>query len=102
MVKNWPLHHDKAPSHVSFFTRELFTKSNMIVIPCPPYLPDLAPCYFCRYHHSETVEVIEAESQVMLNTLTEHGFQDAFKRWQKCWEWCICVKGNYFEGYGGQ
>jgi hypothetical protein len=29
--------------------------------------------------HFDTNEVIEAESQAVLNTLTEHGFQDAFK-----------------------
>jgi predicted helicase len=26
------------------------------------------------------IEVIKAESQVVLNTITEHDFQDAFKR----------------------
>jgi hypothetical protein len=50
----------------------------------------------------DTIEVIEAESQAMLNNLTEHNFQDAFKKWQKCWEWCICVEGDYFKGDGGQ
>jgi hypothetical protein len=35
--------------------------------------------------HLDT-EVIEAETQVVLNTLTEHDFQDAFKKWQKRWE----------------
>jgi hypothetical protein len=30
--------------------------------------------------------VIEAESQAALNTITEHYFQDAFKKWQKFWE----------------
>jgi hypothetical protein len=29
--------------------------------------------------------VIEAESQAVLNTLTEHDFQDEFKKWQKRW-----------------
>jgi hypothetical protein len=29
--------------------------------------------------HFDTTEVIEAESQAVLNTLTEHDFQDAFK-----------------------
>jgi hypothetical protein len=29
--------------------------------------------------HFDTLEVIEAESQAMLNTLTEQDFQDAFK-----------------------
>jgi hypothetical protein len=44
----------------------------------------------------------EAELQAVLNTLTEHDFQDAFKKWQKHWEWCICAEGDYFEGDGGQ
>jgi hypothetical protein len=33
--------------------------------------------------HFDTTEVIEAESHAVLNTFTEHGFQDAFKKWQK-------------------
>jgi hypothetical protein len=37
--------------------------------------------------HFDTPEVIEAESQVVLNTLTEHGFKDAFKKRQKRCEW---------------
>jgi hypothetical protein len=52
--------------------------------------------------HFDTSEVIEAESQVVLYTLTEHDFQETFKKWQKRWEWCICVEGNYFKGDGGQ
>jgi hypothetical protein len=31
--------------------------------------------------HFDTTEVIEVESQVVLNTITEHNFQDAFKKW---------------------
>jgi hypothetical protein len=45
---------------------------------------------------------MEAESQMVLNTFTEHDFQDAFKKWQKHWEWCIHAYGDYFEGDGGQ
>jgi hypothetical protein len=33
--------------------------------------------------HFDTIEVIEAESQAVLNTLTEHNFQDAFKKMAK-------------------
>jgi hypothetical protein len=47
-----------------------------------------------------TVKVIEV--QEVLNTLTEIIFQDAFKKWQKCWDWCICMEGAYFKGDGGQ
>jgi hypothetical protein len=45
--------------------------------------------------------VIETESQAVLNTLTEHDSQDAFKKWQKRWGG-ICAEGDYFEGDGGQ
>jgi hypothetical protein len=34
----------------------------------------------------DITEVIKAESRVVLNTLTNHNFQDAFKKWQKNWE----------------
>jgi hypothetical protein len=45
---------------------------------------------------------MEAESQAVLNTLTEQDFQDTFKKWQKRWERRIRVEGNYFEGDSGQ
>jgi hypothetical protein len=50
----------------------------------------------------DTIEVIEAESQALYNTHTEHDFQDAFKKWQKRWEQCIQAKRVYFESDGGQ
>jgi transposase len=60
----------------------------MTVIPHPPYSPDLASATFLfpqlkiklKGPHFDTVEVIESESQAVLNTLTEHNFQDAFKK----------------------
>jgi hypothetical protein len=36
--------------------------------------------------HFDTTEVIKAESQAVMNILSEHDFQDAFKRSQKRWE----------------
>jgi hypothetical protein len=32
-----------------------------------------------KSRHFDTIEVMEAESQAVLNTLTEHDFQDGFK-----------------------
>jgi hypothetical protein len=52
--------------------------------------------------HFDTIEVIQAESQAVLNTLVEHDFQDAFKKWQKLWERCVRPEVDYFEGDGGQ
>jgi hypothetical protein len=39
--------------------------------------------------------VIETELQVILNTFKEHDFKDAFKKWQKLWEWCTCTDGGW-------
>jgi hypothetical protein len=55
-----------------------------------------------KVRHFDTLEVIETEFQVVLNILTEHNFQDSFKKWQKRWEWCILAERYYFEGVGGQ
>jgi hypothetical protein len=38
--------------------------------------------------------MIETESQAVLNTLTVHDFQDAFKKWQNRWERCIRTDGS--------
>jgi hypothetical protein len=75
----------------------------MTIIPHPPSSPDFASCDFSLFsrfkaklkvHHVDTIEVTEAESQVVLNTLAEHDFQDAFRKWQKRWEQCIHEKGT--------
>jgi hypothetical protein len=51
--------------------------------------------------HFDIIEVIEAESQAMLNTLTEQDFQDASLKWQKRWDRCKRAEGDYFEGDDG-
>jgi hypothetical protein len=42
--------------------------------------------------HFDTNEMIEAESQALLNTLTELDFQDVFNNQQKRWERCILTR----------
>jgi hypothetical protein len=73
--KNWVLHYDKSPSNISFFTREFLTKHNMTVVPHPPYF-SLFPRVKIKLkgRDFDTIEMIEAESHAMLNTLTEHDF----------------------------
>ncbi|UYV79390.1 hypothetical protein LAZ67_17002447 [Cordylochernes scorpioides] len=44
--KNWLLHHDNAPAHTSLLVRDFLTKNNTLMMPQPPYSPDLAPCDF--------------------------------------------------------
>jgi hypothetical protein len=99
------MHHDNTMSDTSFFIRKLLTKNKVALVPQPLFSPDLAACDFslklsCR--HFDTIEMIEAESLVDLNTLIENDFQNGFKNWRKCWEWCICTEGDYVEGDGDQ
>jgi hypothetical protein len=53
----------------------------MSLIPHPPYFSVFPIENKTEDCHFDTVEVMEAESQAVLNTLTEHNFQNAFKKW---------------------
>jgi hypothetical protein len=53
----------------------------------------------CRF---DTTEEIQTESQRVLDTLTEKGFQAVFQKWRRRWDRCLHAGGNYFEGDGGQ
>ncbi|UYV68865.1 hypothetical protein LAZ67_6001340 [Cordylochernes scorpioides] len=44
--KNWLLHHNNAPAHTSLLVRDFLAKNNILMMPQPPYSPDLAPCDF--------------------------------------------------------
>jgi hypothetical protein len=93
------MHHLTLP----FLPGNFFNKNNMTVVPHPPYF-SFFPLLKVRLRgsHFHTFEVIEAGSQEVMNILTDHEFEDAFKMWQKCWELCIHAEGDYFEGDGGQ
>jgi hypothetical protein len=52
--------------------------------------------------HFGTNEVIEAEPQAVLNTLTKDDFQNAFKNGRSACEQRIRSEGHYFENDGGQ
>jgi hypothetical protein len=100
--KNWLLHYDNTLSHTSVCTREFFTKSNRTVVHHAPYSPLFTQLKIkLKGCHSDTT-VIKAEWHMVLNTFTEHDFQDAFKKWQKRWKRCIRAEGDYFKGDGDQ
>jgi hypothetical protein len=62
----------------------------MIVVPHPPYFSLFSQLTIkLKGPHFDTTEVVDPESQAVLNSLTEHGFQDAFKEWLERWERCI-------------
>ncbi|UYV71906.1 hypothetical protein LAZ67_9001019 [Cordylochernes scorpioides] len=44
--KNWLLQHDNAPAHTSLLVRDFLAKNNTLMMPQPPYSPELAPVTF--------------------------------------------------------
>jgi histone-lysine N-methyltransferase SETMAR len=77
----------------------------------PPYSPDLTPYDFFLFpkmklklkgRRFDIIEEIQAESQRLLDTLTEKHFQEAFQKWRRGRDWYLHAGGNYFEGDGGR
>jgi hypothetical protein len=48
------------------------------------------------------VSGIQRELQVVLDSIKENDFHDAFGVWKKQWDSCIFSQGDYFEGDGSQ
>jgi histone-lysine N-methyltransferase SETMAR len=89
---NWLLHHDNAPAHMSQKTTEFVTNNNMVIVPHPPYMPDLAPCDFALFPKLkmklnercfEAGSDIQRELQVVLDSIKENYFHGAFEAWKK-------------------
>jgi histone-lysine N-methyltransferase SETMAR len=85
---NWLQHHDNTPAHTSLKTTEFVTNNNMVIVPHPPYSPDLAPCDFALFpklkmklkrQRFETVSDIQRESQAVLDSIKKNYFHSAFE-----------------------
>jgi hypothetical protein len=64
----------------------------MVIVPHPPYLPDLAPCNFALFfkleielkvRHFETVADNQRESQAELDSIEENDLHGAFEAWEE-------------------
>ena len=94
--------------HASLLIREFLVKQETIVVPQPPYSPDLAPADFFLFpklkstlkgRRFQTVEKIKENSLQDLRAIPQNTFQDAFQNWKKKrWERFINSRGEYFEG----
>jgi hypothetical protein len=75
------LHHNNAKSYTSFFTRKFFYQKqhdcrlpSILLVSASPIEDKV------KGQHFETTELIEAETEVVLNTLTEHDFQKTISK----------------------
>ncbi|UYV70135.1 hypothetical protein LAZ67_7001931 [Cordylochernes scorpioides] len=105
--KNWLLHHDNAPVHASLLVRDFLAKNNTLMMPQPPYSPDLAPCDFFLFpklkrpmkgRRYATLDEIKTASKEELKNILKNDFLKCFKDWKSRWHKCIISHGDYFEG----
>jgi hypothetical protein len=76
---------------MSLKTTEFVTNNNMVIVPHPPYLWDLAPCDFGLFPmlkmklkgRFETVSGIQRELQAIRDSIKENDFHGAFEVWKK-------------------
>lgn len=105
--RNWLLHQDNAPPHVSLKTTQFLTDHNMTTVPHPPYSPDIAPCDFSlfpklklrlRGRRFQSVDDIQAATDVVLKSFDSSFFLETFEEWKRRWNRCSRAGGEYFEG----
>ncbi|UYV64514.1 hypothetical protein LAZ67_3001065 [Cordylochernes scorpioides] len=105
--KNWLLHHDNATAHTSLLVRDFLAKNNTLMMPQPPYSPDLAPCDFFLFpklkrpmkgRRYATLDEIKAASKEELKKILKNDFLKCFEDWKNRWHKCIISHGDYFEG----
>jgi hypothetical protein len=89
---DWLLHLDNATADTSLKTTDFVTNNNIVIVPNPPYSPDLAHCNFTLFpklkmklkgRHFETVSDIQRESQAVLDSIKDNDFHGAFEAWKK-------------------
>ena len=104
---DWFLHHDNAPVHTSLSVQQFLAKNNMMVIPHPPYSPNLAPCDFfllprmkgqMKGERFANVSKVKKKTLEVFKNISTEEFQKCFQQWEKSWYKYIKSKGEYFEG----
>ncbi|UYV70083.1 hypothetical protein LAZ67_7001725 [Cordylochernes scorpioides] len=89
--KNWLLHHDNASAHTSLLVRDFFAKNNTLMMPRPPYSPDLAPCDFFLFpklkrpmkgRRYARLDEIKTASKEELKKILKNDFLKCFEDWK--------------------
>ncbi|UYV79403.1 K02A2.6-like [Cordylochernes scorpioides] len=101
--KNWLLHHDNAPAHTSLLVRDFLVKNNTLMIPQPPYSPDLAPCDFFLFpklkrpmkgRRYATLDEIKTASKEELKKIFKNDFLKCFEDWKNRWHKSSSLLGD--------
>ena len=102
---SWLLHHDNAPAHTSLLVREFLAQNNTVMMPRPPYSPDMAPCGFFLFpkikrtlkgRRFTAIDDIKSASLKELKAIPKIEFEKCFENWKKRWHKCIIYNGDHF------
>lgn len=100
----WFFHHDNVSVHTAIPVRQYYAKNNIVLLPHPPYSPDLAPCDFFLFPRIKMnlkekyfVDVNEVEQKTLevLTNIKEDEFLRCFEQWKTKLEKCINSNGEY-------
>jgi len=106
IADTWMLLHN-APCHTAISVNEFVTKKGILVVPQPPYSPDLSPCDFFRFpklnfylkgRHFGTADNIQKVVTEQLRALTHEDFQHCYREREQRLRRSVASQGNYFEG----
>ena len=88
---SWLLHHDNAPAHSSLLVRNFLDKNNTVIMPQPPYWPELSPYDFFLFprlkrpmkgRRFDTIEEKKTESLRELKDIPKSTYQKCFEDWE--------------------
>jgi len=101
------LHHDNAPFHTAVSINEFLAEKRILVVPQPPYSPDLSPCNFFLFlrlkNHLKgcnfsTMDNIQKSVTDELKGIPAEAFQHCYEKWKQRLRRCLATRWNYFEG----
>ena len=96
--------YDNAVAHV---IKGFLVKNNTALVQWLPYSPDLSPRDFWIFPKLKTklkAARFQSRKNIMektiaeLRSIPEKEFKRCFQKWQRHWEKCVRLQGDYFEG----
>ena len=100
------VHFDNAPIHTAEAVKRRMRDLNLVVLPHPPYSPDLAPSDFYLFGKLKNCAkglIFEDENDVVewvretFQNISNEELQSVFTEWIKRLRKCIEVGGDYIE-----
>lgn len=106
-TRNFRLLHDNARPHTALSIVEFLAKKGVVVMPHPPYSPDLSPCDFFLFgelkramkgFRMSSVDEIKLRTRDCLKSVKALAYESCFESIVKRWRKCVLSSGDYFEG----